>query len=307
MPLITFSGHPYKASSKVSLLESLLTQQAAVPYSCRSGFCHSCLLKAEKGKPPAESQASLDPDKAQQGYFLACQCFPDEDMQVSLASRDKISAIITRKVSLSSTVVALDLAPKYPVSYAPGQYLTLWANNQLARPCYLASVETLDKHLTVHIERKPGGQFSQWAHNGTQVNQKISISDVRGFNICQNLSPNVAIVVQDGCLAPVLALLRKVYSEHGNPQIMLHLQVDQQQNLYAMETIESLTSLQSGFSYQVVSGTDSWDTLGIQLAQLVASQIIVSGQPSFIEQMVKTLSQQSPHDKTLDILPLPYS
>ena len=310
MPLITYAGHIYRVSSNLPLLDSLLSEKAFVPYSCRSGYCHSCLMKAEQGKPPALSQKSLDQSQINQGYFLACQCLPDQDMEIALAKRKKIPAVIVGKTRLTSTLIALDIAPRHSVDYEPGQHITVWASETLARPCYLASTlaSTLapsaeqGQTLTIHIQRKANGEFSQWAHDCTQTGQKISISDVLGTNIYHIFSSIHLAVVQDGCLAPILALLRTVKEQLETlpHSIELYLQLDQMDNLYGLTLIQECQQKYQNFSFHIYSGLTGKQQLRQQLKNLNRSgQLVISGDLTFIKEYSQGIQ--------MDILPLPYS
>ena len=302
MPLITFAGRVYQASSRISLLDTLLSENAPVPYSCRSGYCHSCLMKAEKGTPPANCQKSLDKGKAEQGYFLACQCLPEQDMEIALIKRNKVPAVITGRKTLTPTIVALDIAPRHPVEYHCGQHITVWASDELARPCYLASAPELDKQLTIHIQRKANGQFSQWVHDCTQIGQKISISDVLGTNIYQNISSDTLIVVQDGCFAPVVSLLRKLYEADKNVNIVLHLllQIDQKDNFYNTDWIHTIDQHYINFTFNSYLGVEGQKQLHQDLKSFNGpKQLIISGDQEFIKEYSQGLQ--------MDILPLSYS
>ena len=319
MPLITFADHTYQACSEKPLLETLLAHKLSIPHSCQSGFCHSCLMKVEKGQAPACSQQSLDNNKIKQGYFLACQCLPEQDMEISLPARDKVPGVITGKTLLTSTLVALNITPRYPVDYQPGQLITLWAegsslqtgqnsgisktSTELARPCYLASLADEDKQLTVHIQRRVNGQFSQWAHDCTQIGQEISIGDVRGVNIYQKMSSNNLIVVQDGCLAPVLPLLRKLYGTTTNSEtsVTLILQVDHTDNLYELPLIRRLAQHNPSLNLIVFSGLQGKKQLETIMMKPSPShrQFIISGDQGFIKKYTQQIK--------MDIQQLPYS
>ncbi|AMO55879.1 hypothetical protein GZ77_07780 [Endozoicomonas montiporae] len=319
MPLITFAGHTYQASSEKPLLDSLLAYRLPIPHSCQSGFCHSCLMKADKGQVPACSQKSLSNEKIRQGYFLACQCVPEQDIEISLPVRNKIPGIITGKTLLTSTLVALDIAPRHPFHYEPGQLVTLWAEetlrsvepgadyseglNELARPCYLASLSGQDASLTVHIQRRASRKFSQWAHDCTQIGQKISIGDVRGANIYQQLSSSNLIVVQDGCLAPVLPLLRKLCADTtaSEKSVTLVLQVDHTDNLYEQALIHRLVRQSPNLSIQVCGGLQGKKQLETIMMEPkpVYRQLIIAGDQGFIKKHTQQVQ--------MDIQTLPYS
>ncbi|MGI9276108.1 MAG: 2Fe-2S iron-sulfur cluster-binding protein, partial [Endozoicomonas sp.] len=64
MPVITLNGRSYPVEKEKVLLDSLLENRVKIPYSCRSGLCHACMLKADSGSPPVSSQKNLPRDKA---------------------------------------------------------------------------------------------------------------------------------------------------------------------------------------------------------------------------------------------------
>ena len=323
MPLITVSGRTIQASSTIPLLDTLLAHGVQVPFSCRSGYCHSCLMKTDKGSPPPKSQASLSQDSIKQGHFLACQCLPEEDMTVSPARRTVIPAIITARASLTPTLLSLDILPKYPLPYEPGQYVMLYANtegsgDELTRPCYIASVAEQDQAITVHIRRRVGGSFSHWVYDCTQIGHKMSISDSRGDSLFHVLTSNTLIVVQDGCLAPVLSLLRALVLRKDTVPRRLHvlLQADQSDNLYGIDVIEQIRSQLPGLEYRLFSGSDGqkelWQYLKTLTFQdttvqshikgsesLSDQHVIISGYREFIEEGTKYVRG--------NISPLPYS
>ena len=262
-------------------------------------------MKAEKGTPPDASQRFLEPDKINQGYFLACQCYPEQDMQVSLPKRNKIQAVITSKVTLNPTVVALEIAPRHPVPYAPGQYLSLWTPDLMPRLCYLASIPEQDEHLTLHIGRRANGAFSHWVHDCTQTGQKILISDVRGLKFYQTFSSTLShtpfiMIAQEGCLAPLLAILRQTYTLRPDFHACLILQMDLKENLYCMDTITALDKAHAMFSYGIITSEKEMEELEQQLPSLPAnSQCLIAGTQPFIDS-IRRYRQEN-------ILPLPYS
>lgn len=55
-----------------SILEALVRTGSDVPFSCKKGSCHVCMLRALSGQPTPESQAGLRDSLRQRGYFLPC-------------------------------------------------------------------------------------------------------------------------------------------------------------------------------------------------------------------------------------------
>ena len=87
MAKIHFGNQSYAAAPGESLLDTLLANHCRVPWSCRAGLCHSCLMQATLGEVPSEASPGLSQDQINSGFFLACQCFPTNDITVRLPER----------------------------------------------------------------------------------------------------------------------------------------------------------------------------------------------------------------------------
>jgi len=82
MVSIQYRGKIYQCREDETVLEAMLRQGAEFPFSCRSGVCHVCLHKAERGRLSEQSQKGLNDAQHEQGLFLPCQCYPIEDMAI---------------------------------------------------------------------------------------------------------------------------------------------------------------------------------------------------------------------------------
>ncbi|MGI9276392.1 MAG: hypothetical protein ACR2PT_16305, partial [Endozoicomonas sp.] len=246
------------------------------------------------------------------GYFLACQCRPGEDMQLSLPTRNHIPAVITGKENLSPTVVSLFVSPRFPVSYSPGQYLTLWASEHLARPCYLASVEGLDNRLSFHVERRINGAFSSWAHDCTAIGQKISISDLNGENICDILPTPRQFIAQGSCLAPLLAACRHLSAQgsesiSSNRPLTVAIQANHPDEIYCLDELQRLADIYEFFSVVTFTGSGSQSGLLKYLASLSGEQqFAASGDRKFIKRIVAEVNSND-ELKAASLIELPYS
>ena len=87
MTVITFTpneGDSVKVSlePQESVLKGLLRSGIDVPYGCQAGACQSCMMKSNSSEIPLESQQGLKPTQQALGYFLSCQCYPNESLTV---------------------------------------------------------------------------------------------------------------------------------------------------------------------------------------------------------------------------------
>jgi len=83
MATIQYQGKTYHCRDDETVLEAMLRQGVEFPFSCRSGVCHVCLHKAERGRLSTQSQKGLDEAQREQGLFLPCRCRPIEDMAIA--------------------------------------------------------------------------------------------------------------------------------------------------------------------------------------------------------------------------------
>ena len=98
MPRVLFKGSTYEAEGQ-SVLDCLTDKGHAVPSACRAGVCQSCLMRAVRGAVPEQAQRGLTPTMVARNLFLACQCFPAQDLEVALAD-DVIERIEARVAAI---------------------------------------------------------------------------------------------------------------------------------------------------------------------------------------------------------------
>lgn len=67
-----------------TVLDALLREQVEINHSCKQGVCQSCLSRSLDGVPPVAAQHGLKDVLQQQSYFLACLCYPEQDMRIGL-------------------------------------------------------------------------------------------------------------------------------------------------------------------------------------------------------------------------------
>lgn len=79
---VSYNGKNFVLGRGESVLDCLLRAGQGVAYSCRAGVCHSCMMRMPAGKIPPRAQESLSQSIKQQGFFLACQCYPESDIEV---------------------------------------------------------------------------------------------------------------------------------------------------------------------------------------------------------------------------------
>ncbi len=85
MANITYDNHQFEINEPETVLEGLERSGFKIPFSCRVGICHSCLMQANL-QPPFSSQIGLSDNQTAQNYFgtLAWHLSPPTEPRLSL-------------------------------------------------------------------------------------------------------------------------------------------------------------------------------------------------------------------------------
>lgn len=84
MYIITYKHQKYLCREGETLLELCLRNGLTVPFSCKQGVCHVCLMQSKQYPLPEIAQKGLKSALIANNYFKACQCIPEQDMQINL-------------------------------------------------------------------------------------------------------------------------------------------------------------------------------------------------------------------------------
>src|SRR6185369_17339444 len=100
MATIRYGSHRCDLADGESVLDGLLRQGAPVAYACKAGSCGSCLLRMVEGSVPARAQAGLKDSWKARGYFLACVCIPENEIELSRPGDDLRFSATIKSLSL---------------------------------------------------------------------------------------------------------------------------------------------------------------------------------------------------------------
>jgi len=244
VPVITFEGKEYHCKEGETVLESLTRHGVLIPSSCQSGVCQTCITKAVKGTPPVESQQGLKDTLANQNYFLACICKPEEDMELSVAdvANQKISATVVEKTLLNESVVRIRLQTEQPLDYIAGQFVNVMhPKTDVTRSYSLASLPRED-FLELHIKRVPDGHVSGYFHDDAKLGDQLSLMGPAGdcFYTDRDLDQPLLLVGVGTGLAPLYGILRDALVRGHRGEIHLFHASLATQGLYYMDELYAL-------------------------------------------------------------------
>jgi CDP-4-dehydro-6-deoxyglucose reductase, E3 len=209
---LTYAGTDYLLRPGESVLEGLVRHGVGLPFACRAGACHACLLRAVAGDPGTDGQAGLKPVLAARGYFLACLARPAGDLTVGTAGADAVTpARLTRRRWLSPDVIAVWLTPRRPVSFVAGQHVTLHGPGGVARVYSMANTpgEAAGAGLEFHVRVYPGGTMSGWLARAP-AGAAAGIGTPAGDCVCLPADPATPLLLAGTGtgIAPLLSMAR---------------------------------------------------------------------------------------------------
>lgn len=301
MANITFEQCVVSVSDGQTVLEALLDAGHDIPNACRAGACHSCLMQASIGKPPANAQDGLKETQKAQNFFLACCCQPDHDMTVALPSDAdvRISCEVTCKTEIADSILEIRLKPSSEFNYISGQYITLWKDHHDGRSYSLASVPSLDEELILHIREIPGGVLSNWLKTSVNIGQFVDIQGPSGdcFYTSDALEAPLLLVGTSTGLAPLYGILRDAISQGHSGDIHLFHGALSKSGLYLVDELRALAKTHPNVHYHpsVVKGEAEGDIQAGLIDDLVMGlakdfrpfRVYLCGAPELVENLKK--------------------
>jgi len=253
MPIITFEGHQYDCRQDETILESLTRHGLLIPSSCQNGVCQTCLSKAVKGQPTAESQKGLKDTLVAQGYFLACVCKPQADIEMAVAevAHADVGVTVVEKQLLNESVVRLRLSCDEPLDYVAGQFVNVkHPVTELVRSYSLASLPDED-YLELHVKRVPDGRMSGYLHDQAKVGDRFLLTGAAGdcFYTEKDLQQPLLMVAVGTGLAPMYGILRDALQRGHRGDIHIYHASLAVQGLYYIDEMNALAHQHENVHY----------------------------------------------------------
>lgn len=126
-PTLRYKSHTVTLQSGETALDALLRVGADIPFSCKGGSCHTCMVRCSDTAAPAEARKGLPAHLVQAGYVLACKYQPQVDAQLEPRRPEDM---VTRCMLTEATVtgdgrVLLQFEAASEIKYQRGDRLRL--------------------------------------------------------------------------------------------------------------------------------------------------------------------------------------
>ncbi len=249
MPQIRYQGSLVTIQQPDSVLDALENAGHKIPYSCRAGLCHSCMMQSAVA-PPLSAQQGLSSNQKAQHFFLACSCYPEQDMDVNrIGDSDQIQGTVKSKSMLNATV--LKLLIEVDCRWFPGQYLNVWKDDIQSRSYSIASRCDDKKRIELHVKRHDQGLLSCWLHDEVVVGQTLRLSKPIGncFYTDDKQGSSLLLVATGTGLAPLYGVLQEALHQGHNDPIYLYAAAGDIDGLYYREDLMALAQQYPNFYY----------------------------------------------------------
>lgn len=287
MPELRVGERCFTVPPGSNLLDVLNGAGCAVPYSCRAGSCHACLVRCLDGLPDDARPEALSAAQREQGWRLACQCSVTGDLQLALFDplQDGLPATVAG-LDWFGDILRLRLRPGRALRYQAGQHLVLWCAD-VARPYSLASVPGDDELLEFHLDCARPGAFSDRARH-LHLGAELRLGELRGgalhYDPDWQARPLWLLAAGTG-LAPLWGILREALRQGHQGEIRVMHVAHTRAGHYLAEALEAM----AGVKVELVLAEQLDDALaGLKLAsrQTIA---LLCGAPSTVERFARRL------------------
>lgn len=275
MAIIEFEGVKYETEADESVLDCLTRHDNPPPSACRSGLCHTCIMRATEGVPPEASQAGLKESLKLQNYFLACVCIPSQDMSVSLADESAaphFETTVLEKNYLTPLMLQLRLSLPEGFSYFAGQFLNVFRADDLVRSYSIASVPGIDNYIELHIEKIENGVMSTWLFDELNVGDKLQLSEALGecYYLPGKPEKKLLMVATGSGLAPIYGVLRDALEQGHQGEIHVYHGSANKDKLYLVDELKELAKQHANVYYTPCLSRDAGEGFTQERANEIA-------------------------------------
>ena len=174
---IHYEGQSIRPHDDESVLDALLRVGLDVPFSCKGGSCHTCLMQCTEGKVPPEAQNGLSEHLTRMHYFLPCKCHATDILHVRPPQPEDIVTpclLCETTIDANGTVRILFEASR-TLRYRKGQTLHLVCGDSLEPVITLTSDPDTDFVMCGEIRPVPDTPLPSWLKPETEFGYAFEV------------------------------------------------------------------------------------------------------------------------------------
>ena len=310
------TGRKFEVQTHETILDSILREGFAVPYSCRNGTCAACKSKLISGKVVHDNydSAALTDKELADGAVLLCRAHPTEDAvieadEISILTSVNIQKLPCRVKSLTQLAhdvmeVKLALPRQALFNYIPGQYIDVILRDGKRRGFSLANPPGSEE-LVLHVRHVPKGRFTSHIFQSMKIRDVFRFEGPLGTFFLRKDSNRPIIMVAGGTgFAPLKAILEDVFVNTPERPIHLFWGARAERDLYQLDMVSNWCKQYAGmFKFTAVlseaSPDDGWhgesgwvhDSVLFHYPDLSDFEVYASGPPPMIDAIRETFTK----------------
>ena len=251
-----------------NLLETLRANDVPISYSCMAGRCGTCRCKIINGSLLDTGREAKITNPAEGDYILACTSVLTENCAIEIPEPDEvvihpariIKATVTSITDATHDIKLICLQPAKPISFSPGQYVSLQFATDSVRPYSMAGLCT-DSELTFHVRHVPDGRVTGYVFNQLKVGDSVRVSGPLGTAYLRTRHEGPMLCVAGGTgLAPILSIVRGAIAAGMDNPIHLYFGVRSPVDIYGMDQLKALQAELPSLKLEVVVTSDDEST-----------------------------------------------
>lgn len=215
------SNSSFTVGNEETILQAALRQNIALPYSCKTGKCDTCITSATiDGQEP--------------NSIRTCTTVPERNMTLELDLLTELNDIQVKtlpcriasleQVSEDVIILTLRMPPNQTLQFVAGQYIDL-IKGDIRRSYSIASSPQDDK-IELHIRRVEQGKFSEYLFEHAKVNDLLRLEGPFGtfFRRQASMIAKKSIIFLAGGtgFAPVQSMVKSMMIAKENTPIWIY-------------------------------------------------------------------------------------
>jgi len=217
---LVINGRSVDARIGETLVDAGLGGWVAIPHDCTSGQCETCRVEVLSGR--------IDDQGTRDGRtVLACQATVLGDAEIRFEEVPVIAkqaGAVTEIATLASDVIEVVVMLNRPISYRPGQYLSVKFLGFPARdlsPALREDGSVGDRELVFHVRRYPGGLVSTQLGATIRVGHRVQVRGPFGYAYVREGAGPLVLVSGGTGWAPIWSIARSARREQPHRELVV--------------------------------------------------------------------------------------
>lgn len=216
------SGHSFVAEGGRNLVEAAEAAGIVLPYSCRAGRCSTCRLRVRSGSTVAQmDEMGLTLEEKAEGWVLSCVREATSDVELDI--EDLIGIELPPPRTLPCRIQSIEelapdvrgfvlrLPPANNFTFLPGQYVEIIGPGGKRRSYSLASADSAQDHLELHVRRVRDGAMSEYWFEKVKPNDLLRLHGPLGTFFLRDVAGKELVFLATGTgIAPIMAMLEQL-------------------------------------------------------------------------------------------------